>query len=110
MDILDSGSRRLRALVAVALLAVGGGATAFAGGGGDGDRERLVNDQTQIFDRLASIKKRMERLATKLEAEGNTYKAELLKKSIAEVDARALEARKDDLLRKLKDSSLQTYD
>ena len=37
------------------------------GGDGDGDRERLLNDQAQVFDRLSSLRKRMERLAAKLE-------------------------------------------
>jgi len=82
----------------------------IGGGDGDGDRERLLNDQSQVFDRLSSLRKRMERLAAKLEQEGNSHKAELLRKSIAEIDSRALEARKDDLLRKLKDSSLQTFE
>jgi colicin import membrane protein len=108
MDHLPRFPRWMRAAAALALLGFAAGP--LLAGGGDGERERLVNDQSQIFDRLTSLKKRMERLAEKLEAEGNTYKASLLKKSLAEVDARAMEARKDDLLRKLKDSSLQTYD
>src|SRR6185295_2976355 len=114
-------SKFRRALGAAKLLAV---SVAFAfivapgrlpaapriGDGPDGDRDRLLNDQSQVFDRLTSLRKRMERLAVKLEQEGNGYKADLLRKSIAEIDSRALEARKDDLLHKLKDSSLQTFD
>ncbi|MBM4016040.1 MAG: hypothetical protein FJ293_13895, partial [Planctomycetes bacterium] len=68
------------------------------------DRERIMNDQSQLFDRLSSLRKRMERLAGKLDAEGKVHQAGLLRKAIAEVDARNLESRKDQLLELLGDS------
>lgn len=95
---------RILALCALLLPATGPGVA------GDEDRERIASDQAQVFDRLSSLRKRMDRLAAKLDQEGRVHKADLLRKAIAEVDARNLETRRDEIMRLVGDArSLQAH-
>ena len=61
-----------------------GAAPAVAVTARDDDHTRVVNDQSQIFDRLESLKTMMERLADKLEAQDRNYKAGLLRRAVGE--------------------------
>ena len=76
----------------------------------DQAQARLERDQSQVFDRLSSLRTMMDRLAQKLENEGRTYKADLLRNAVEQLQSRDLEGRKHELLRMIREKDLQVVD
>src|SRR5262245_43542898 len=92
-------------VLGAALLGGAGAAAAFAAD--DEEVERRISDQAQIFDRIVSLKAKMERLAEKLEQQERPYKAQLLREALKEIDERGVTRQKDAVLDQLRSRNLQ---
>src|SRR5262249_30760915 len=70
----------------------------------DSSVESLVRDQRAAQTRLRGLREKMERLTQKLDREGRTYAAGLLRNAITELDRTKVESHMDEVATKMQET------